>query len=244
MTEMAGSAHHRFPLGLSLAAVVAFAILIGLGVWQVQRLQWKTDLLHRLDALQAAPSQPLDSVLTRAKAGADVDYTRVSLPCPGVETGPTLRLFSVYQGLAGYRLITACPLSSSPYRSVLVDRGFVAQPGDDKPRDIPGRPISMPVVGVVRGGGGRTFVTPQNRVGENQWYWRDLPAMAKALHAENPAPMFLMLESPAPAGGEPRPAPVPLNIPNNHLGYAVTWFGLAAALAGVYLAMLFRKRQT
>ena len=46
----------------------------------------------------------------------------------------------------------------------------------------------------------------------------------------------------APAGGEPRPAPLPLDIPNNHLGYAITWFGLAAALAGVYLAMLLRKR--
>ena len=238
------STRRPFPIGLSLAAVVAFAILIGLGVWQVQRLQWKTDLLHRLDALQAAPARPLDPVLARARAGADMDYTRVSLPCPGVETGPTLRLFSVYQGLAGYRLITACPLASGAYRSILVDRGFVAQPGDDRPRDIPGRTITAPVVGVLRGGGERTFVTPQNRVGENQWYWRDLPAMAKALHAPNPAPVFVMLESPATAGGEPRPAPVPLNIPNSHLGYAVTWFGLAAALAGVYLAMLFRKRQT
>ncbi len=44
------------------------------------------------------------------------------------------------------------------------------------------------------------------------------------------------------SSGEPRPAPLPLDIPNNHLGYAITWFGLAAALAGVYLAMLFRKR--
>ena len=239
------STRRPFPIGLTLAVLIAFAILIGLGVWQVQRLKWKTDLLHRLDALQAAPAQPLEPLLARARTGADVDYTRVSLHCPQVETGPTLRLFSVYQGLAGYRLITACPLASGEgYRSILVDRGFVAQPGDDQPRDIPGRPITAPVVGVLRRGGERTFVTPQNRVAENQWYWRDLPAMARALHAANPASVFVMMESPAMAGGEPRPAPVPLNIPNNHLGYAITWFGLAAALAGVYLAMLFRKRQT
>ena len=231
-----------FPIALSLATLVAFAILIWLGAWQVQRLQWKTDLLHRLDALQAAPAQPLGPLLARAGRGSDVDYTRVSLPCPGLETGQTLRLFSVYQGLAGYRLITACPLASGPYRSILVDRGFVAQPGDDQPHDIAGQTISAPVVGVLRGGGGRTFVTPQNRPAENQWYWRDLPAMAKTLHAQSPAPVFVMLESPAPASGQPRPAPLPLNIPNNHLGYAITWFGLAAALAGVYLAMLFRKR--
>ena len=235
-------ARSRFPIGLTLAMLVALAILLWLGAWQVQRLKWKTDLLHRIDALQTAPAQPLGALLARAGTGGDVDYSRASLPCPDVETRPVLRLFSVYQGLAGYRLIAACALASGPYGSILVDRGFVAQLGDQLPHDIPGRAISAPVVGVLRRGGERTFVTPQNRIGDNQWYWRDLPVMAGALHAPRPAPVFLMLESPAPAGGEPRPAPLPLDIPNNHLGYAITWFGLAAALVAVYLAMLFRKR--
>ncbi len=232
----------RFPIGLTVATLIAFALLIWLGAWQLQRLQWKTDLLHRIDLLRSAPARPILPVLERAKAGTDVDYTRVSLSCPTEETQPALRLFSVYQGLAGYRLITACALAEGPYGSILVDRGFVAQPGDDQPHDVPGRPIGVPLVGVLMKGGERTIVTPQNRLQENQWYWRDLPAMAKALGAANPAPLFLELERPAPASGEPRPAPLPVNIPNNHLGYAVTWFGLAAALAGVYLAMLFRKR--
>jgi surfeit locus 1 family protein len=233
----------RFPIGLTLAVLVAFAILIGLGVWQVQRLKWKTDLLHRLAALQAAPAQPLGPMLQRLKAGGDVEYSRVDVACPDVETRPALREFSVYQGVAGYRLVTACALPpGEAYGSILVDRGFVAQLGDQSPRDIPGQPVSQPVVGVLRSGGGRTFVTPQNRPGENQWYWRDVPAMARQLHATDPAPLFLMLESPSPPSGEPRPAPLPLDIPNNHLGYAITWFGLAAALVGVYLAMLFRKR--
>ena len=232
-----------FPIGLTLATLVALAILLWLGAWQVQRLKWKTDLLHRLDALQSAPAQPLAPLLAQARDGADVDYSRVSLPCPDLETRPVLRLFSVYQGLAGYRLIAACPLpAGAGYGSILVDRGFVAQLGDQLPHDISGGAIAAPVIGVLRRGGERTFVTPQNRVGDNQWYWRDLAAMAAALHAPGPAPVFLMLESPAPTGGEPRPAPLPLDIPNNHLGYAITWFGLAAALVGVYLAMLFRKR--
>ena len=232
-----------FPIGLTLATLVALSILLWLGAWQVQRLKWKTDLLHRIDALQSAPAQPLAPLLARARAGADVDYSRASLSCPDLETRPVLRLFSVYQGLAGYRLIAACPLpASAGYDSILVDRGFVAQLGDQLPHDVPGHAIATPVVGVLRRGGERTFVTPQNRTVDNQWYWRDLPAMAGVLHAPNPAPVFLMLESPAPAGGEPRPAPLPLDIPNNHLGYAITWFGLAAALAGVYLAMLLRKR--
>jgi surfeit locus 1 family protein len=242
----AAAAPERFPVVLTLIVLVMLAILVSLGVWQLQRLKWKENLLHQIAALESAPAQPLSSVLAREKAGADVSFTRVSTPCPDVETRPVLRLFTVAEGgVAGYRLITACPLAPGEgYGSILVDRGFVAQLGDELPRDLPGQPIAAPVVGVLRGGGERSFVTPKNRPGQNQWYWRDVAAMAQALHAPDPAPLYLMLESPAPASGQPRPSPLPPNIPNNHLGYAITWFGLAGALVGVYLAMLFRKRQT
>ena len=243
MTDTGPARPRRFPVVLTLATLVAFAMLIWLGTWQLQRLRWKTDLLNRIAALQSAPAQPLGPVLARARARGDVDYTRVTSACPGLETGPALRLFAVYQGLAGYRLITACPLPPGrSYDTILVDRGFVGLQGGEEAHDIPGQPISTPVIGILRGGGGKTFVTPANQPAQNQWYWRDLPAMARALKAPNPAPVFLMLESPSPASGEPRPAPLPVDLPNNHLGYAITWFGLAAALAGVYLAMLFRKR--
>jgi surfeit locus 1 family protein len=229
--------------GLLTHAVVflAFCALIGLGIWQVQRLKWKTALLASIAALQAAPARPIGPALARMKAAGDVDYVRVSLDCPDVETRPALRLYAVYQGLMGYRLVTACPLQGQPYGSVLVDRGFVGQPGVEPPRPIPGQPVAQPVVGVLRKPDARTIVTPANHPDQNLWYWRDAPAMAAALGASAPAPDFLMLESPAPQSGEPRPAPLPVDIPNNHLGYAITWFGLAAALAGVYLAMLFRK---
>jgi surfeit locus 1 family protein len=224
-----------------LVVFLAFCALIGLGVWQVQRLKWKTALLHHLDALQTAPAQPIGPVLGKIKAGADVDYTRVRLDCPDVETRPVLHLFMPYQGLMGYRLITACSVDGGPYRSVLVNRGFVGQEGTDPPRNVPGQRISQPVIGVLRKPTDRNFATPHNQPASNLWYSTDVPAMAAALHAPVPAPLVLMLEGPAPASGEPRPAPLPVNIPNNHLGYAITWFGLAAALAGVYLAMLFRK---
>lgn len=230
----------RFPILPSLLVLVAFAFLIGLGVWQVKRLRWKTDLLHRIALLQTAPATPIVPVLEQAPSV--FNYTRVRLDCPEVETTPVLRLYSVYQGLAGYRLITACRLTSGSYANILVDRGFVATPGAEVPRPIPGVRISEPVVGVLRAPEPKALVTAGNQPDQNLWYWRDLPAMARALNAPNPAPAFMMLESPAPASGEPRPAPLPLNIPNNHLGYAITWFGLAAALVGVYLARLLRKR--
>ena len=243
MSEAAGAQSRRFPIGLTIAVLIALAILLWLGTWQLQRLQHFTDLKRQIAAQESGPPKPLDTVLAHLPPGSDAAYSRVSVSCPDLETRPVLHLFVPNEGLAGYRLITACPLTSGPYGSILVDRGFVAQLGDQAPRDLPGHPISAPVVGVLHAGGQRNFVTPANLPSQNQWYWRDIQAMAKALHAPRPALVFLMLESPIPSGGEPRPIPVERHFPNN-LGYAITWFGLAGALLGVYLAMLFRKRQT
>eukprot|EP01039_Chlorochromonas_danica_P018290 gene18290-21958_t len=66
--------------------------------------------------------------------------------------------------------------------------------------------------------------------------------MAKELSAERPAPLILLLERPAPTGGDPAPSATPKTLSNNHLGYALTWYGLAAALAGVYIAYLRRQQ--
>jgi surfeit locus 1 family protein len=223
-----------------VVVVVCLAILIGLGVWQLQRLKWKEGVLARVAALQAAPARPLADVL---KAGGDLDFVRASFDCPDLETRPLLRLFAVKDGVAGYRLITACPITAAGYSSVLVDRGFIPFEQGQAAMQ-PGRAaLPGPVVGVLRQGDRPTFVTPKNRVDQNLWYSRDVPAMAAQLHAAAPVPVYLMVERPAPAGPGPVPAPIPANIPNRHLEYALTWFGLAAALIGVYAAMLLRRRR-
>src|SRR5579871_531996 len=223
----------------AIAAAIGVAILVGLGVWQLQRLHWKQGILARVAALEHAPPEALGPLLAAAPHGADLDYHRVCVLCPALETGPYLKLYAVWQGYAGWRLIAACPLAAGPYRSILVDRGFL--PESAAPRA--GAALSEPIVGILRKGDARTFVTPANRPAENLWYWRDIPSMARALGANDPAPTFLMLERPPPPGGEPAPAPLPADIPNNHLQYAITWFGLAAALVGVYLASLWSRRR-
>lgn len=223
-----------------VAMLACLAILIGLGVWQLERLQWKEGVLKRVAALQAAPARPLQDAL---KAGGDLDFVRVSLDCPDLERRPLLRLFAVHEGVAGYRLITACPVAAPGYSGILVDRGF-ASFDQAQAAMQPGRAaLPGPVVGVLRKGDSPTFVTPKNRVAENLWYSRDVPAMAAQLHVSQPAPVYLMVERPAPAAPGPIPAPIPPNIPNRHLEYALTWFGLAAALIGVYAAMLLRRRR-
>lgn len=230
----------RFPMGLTLFTALALALLVGLGEWQVQRLHWKVALLARIAALQNAPAAPIGPSLAKLAASGDVDFTRVTVDCPDIERTPFVRLYAVRDGEAGYRIITPCRLTGAAYPVLLVDRGFLRQ---DAPKlDIAqGARLTQPLVGVLRKGDKKTFVTPDNQPAQGLFYSRDPAAMAKALGAQMPAPVFLMLETPAPRAGGPVPAPVPPDIPNRHLEYAVTWFGLAAALLGVYLATLWRR---
>ena len=232
------AAGRRFAVIPALATAIGIVILIGLGIWQVQRLHWKEGLLARIAALRSAPPQPLDGVLRRAANDPDIDYVRVRATCPDIETAPYLRLYSVKDGYAGWRIIAACPLTGGSYGAILVDRGFL----DQRLKLTAGQTISTPIVGILRRGDTRNFVTPRNDPAQNLWYGRDIAAMAQALGVSKPAPTYLMLEQPAPPPGGPVIAPLPSDIPNNHLQYAITWFGLALALAGVYAASLWRKR--
>ncbi len=240
--RQAKAAGQGFPFLLTLFTMAAMALLIGLGVWQVERLRWKTQLLARIAVARTEPPERLVVALGQAADGVGIDYRRVQADCPDIETTPFVRLYAVNDAGAGYRIITACRLAGGAYGSILVDRGFIARDDADRLSPGAGETLSGPVVGILRRGDPRNIVTPENQPAQNLWYWRDIPAMAAALGASRPAPTFLMLQRPAPKGFGPQPAPTPSDIPNNHLQYAVTWFGLAAALAGVYFAVLWRRR--
>ena len=231
-----------FPL---IAVSLCVLILLGLGAWQVRRLQWKTALLARIAALQTAPPEPLEVVLNRLgrpgqPAQGEVDFVRVQTTCPTLQQTPTLHLYALLDGVLGDRLITTCPLNDGRYRSLLVDRGFVDREHLETVR--PGPAIDGPVVGVLRRPEPATWLSLPNSIAQNDWHTRDVPAMAAALGAAAPAPVVLMLEHPAAPSPGPRPAAIPTDIPNNHLGYALTWFGLAAGLVGVYVGKLRRPR--
>lgn len=230
----------RFPVGLTVAVGVALVILIGLGSWQLQRLTWKRHLLERIAALQAAPATPIGPVLERVGEGADADFTRVTVTCPGLASAPFLELFSVRDGQAGSRLISACAVQSGRYASVLVDRGFVGDTISARP-PVAASDAPVTITGVLRKPEPGNLFSPPNK--PERWFTRDVPAMAAQLKASAPAPLFLMAETSSnPEWKALVPAPLPSDIPNRHLEYALTWYGLAAALVGVYLAMLFRRR--
>jgi surfeit locus 1 family protein len=242
--EAAAPPSQAFPVGLTIATALAFALLVGLGVWQLQRLKWKEDLLAHVAALQNAPARPLEPALNALAHGADVGFTRVRLTCPGLATAPYLELYGLKDGQAGSRLVSACQVASDRYRTILVDRGFVVDTVSARPPVDRAAAAPVELVGVLRAPDKPTFMTPPNRPDVNRWFSRDVPAMAQALGAPQPAPIFLFAETSSnPEFKALQPAPLPAEIPNRHLEYALTWFGLAAALVGVYAAGLLKRRK-
>jgi surfeit locus 1 family protein len=235
-------ARRGFPVGLTVAVAIAMTLLVGLGVWQLQRRAWKLDLLARVEAMREGPVQPLERALARAAAGEDMEFARVSVDCPGLASARWVELYALVEGTAGSRLISACPAPSGGFGGVLVDRGFVADTISARP---PAAASSTPVriTGVLRRPEAASFVTPQRKAG-GRWFTRDVPAMAAELGLPRPAPYVLTAEvSSNPEWGALKPLPLPAEIPNRHLEYALTWFALAATLAGVYLAVVLRRRR-
>jgi len=127
---------------------------------------------------------------------------------------------------------------------VVINRGFV--PTDRK--EASSRPQGtlagiVDVVGVMRWPEVRAVFTPADEPNNNVWYLRDHRLMAQAKDWGMVAPFYIDQEAPLPPGGLPRAGPIRLELPNNHLQYALTWFGLALALAGVYLTWLVGRRR-
>ena len=148
----------KFPIGLTIATAIAFAILCGLGGWQLKRLAWKTDLLARIEALKAAPAVPIESVIRDAERGRPASWRRVFVRCDEPmahrypqrqPTRPSELRYALREGEIVWRATAFCPLASDPFREVGVDRGFVdATRGQMKPT-APDLPPIRSVEGVL-----------------------------------------------------------------------------------------------
>jgi surfeit locus 1 family protein len=230
----------RFPWALTIVSVPALALLIALGVWQVQRLQWKEGLIDRAEAAATRAPVPLSEI----PSGADREFRKVILDCPGLATAPYVELQSILDGEAGVRLISACPEPAAPGRPdsgvLLVDRGFVAGEVTARPPVIPdGRPLRLVAVIRTASTPGLMALPPEGR----HFYARDNAAMARALDVTGRvgSETLYAVSSTNPDWPALQPSVPPVAFANNHLGYALTWFGLALALAGFYVALVRRK---
>ena len=219
---------------LLLAALPVLAALLGLGTWQVQRLHWKTALLDRLAAAEAAPPLPLGPL------GAGPPAPFAKLYAEGrLDHAREVRLgFSVRDGAPGAQLLT--PLLRDGAPPVLIDRGWVPLAGGAIER--PAGPLR--ITGYARPADTRDWNSPQDDAAQRRFYLFDPAAIGAAIGLPGLAPFGLVALDPAAAPGALPAAARRLPRPENpHLGYAITWFGLAAALVGVVVAVLWQGRR-
>ncbi|NBB65646.1 SURF1 family protein [Pseudomonas sp. ODNR1LW] len=225
----------RFPWILTVLTVAALALLIGLGVWQVQRLKWKEGLIAAAEAAASKPPAPLDQVL----ADGDLEFRKAMIVCPGLATAPFVELQSIHDGEPGVRLISACKPAGAAF-SLLIDRGFVADGVSARPRVVE-TTLPLVLIGEFRRFDPPGGMTPAPTDG--RFYARDTAAMAEALKVEGPVrpEAVFAVSATNPEVEALRPSAPPAAFSNNHFGYALTWFGLAIALAGFYVALLRRR---
>ena len=220
--------------------IVGVAVLASLGTWQWQRLVWKQGLIAQIEARTKAPPMSLGEAMRRARAGEDMEYARVRVEGRWRRDQERLA-WAPEAGMPGWHIYTLLVPSTGP--AVVVNRGFVADTDRDPARRPEPEAGEVVVTGLVRRPEKPGSFTPNNDVKGNKWYWRDLKGMVASMPAaagKEVAPFFLDAEKgtappPAPQGGVTR-----LELPNSHLQYAVTWYGLALTLIGVYLAFVWQ----
>lgn len=222
----------------------AFAVLIALGTWQVQRLAWKQDLLASIEQRSRMQPAAIEEVEQTLEAGDPVEYRAATVTGEFVHDGEQ-HFFATFNGQTGYYVYTPMKLADGRY--LLVNRGFV--PYDLKePETRPGSltPGVQTVTGLVREKLEEkpSFIVPDNDEAQNIYYWKDLDRMAANadLPADAVLPFFLDADATPVPGGLPRGGVTVIDLPNNHLQYAITWYGLAAALLGVGLFAWFRRK--
>jgi surfeit locus 1 family protein len=224
-----------------LVALAALLVLLGLGTWQLERKAWKESLIATLDRRLSDAPVALPPPLEWAGMTPDnSEFTRVRVRLEFLKDSDAL-VFTSGSALrddvkgTGYFVFSPALL---PYgQQVVVNRGFVpsrAYPPESGPQDIvgsirwPERPSS--------------FVSDHDKAGDI-WMVRDPAAMAQVKGWGTVAPFYIEQEAPVPPGGLPHPAPLKVQLRNDHLGYAITWYGLAAVLVVMFTIWASRRRR-
>ncbi len=245
-------------IGILVPASLAFCILIGLGVWQIQRKAWKEGLIALLTERLAAPPEALPPSKSWPQLGqAGDEYRRVEFraafePNRDALVYASATAFRPDVDGPGYWVFTPARVADGGV--VMVNRGFVPEGGQD-PKSRPGGQLSgtvpgtvdvsgtVDIVGTMRWPDPRHWFTPNDEPSHNLWFSRDPSAIAAAKGIGPVAPFYVEQEAPVPPGGLPQPGKLVVSLPDNHLQYAITWFGLAAVLAGVTISFALSSRR-
>jgi surfeit locus 1 family protein len=227
-------------VGLLIPALLLLAALIALGTWQLQRKAWKEDLIATLNERLAAPPSalPAPAAWSRLDQVSD-EYRRVKFTAT-FDHGKEALVYAAASAFRpdvtghGYWIFTPARLADGAV--VMVNRGFVPEDRKAAASRAPGE-IAGPVeiVGALRWPEARAWFSAADDPVHNLWFVRDPHAIAAAKGIGAVAPFYVEQEAPVPPGGWPQPGKLVVNLPNNHLQYVVTWYGLALVLVVVFV---------
>lgn len=225
----------------TLIVLPALALLIALGLWQLDRREWKHELMAEMEARQAAPTTTLPQ---RIDPGA-LEFRRVRLVGQLLHERELYWAARSHDGQSGYHVVT--PLRLEDGREVLLDRGWLAGEQLDRESRREALPaLDVAVAATVRRGGWggpawARWLRPVNDPAGNRWLWPDLEAMAETAELEAPVTEVYFVAEPGELPAPPLAVGANLELSDNHLQYAVFWFAMAGALLIIYV--LFHRRQ-
>ena len=239
------AARRKLPVFTGIAVLIALAILISLGTWQVERLYWKEGLLADIAARRNAAPVQLADIEQMLSSGTDIEYRPVTVTGRYVNNKER-HFLATWRGEAGFYVYT--PLELADGRYLFVNRGFVPYENKEPEMRMQGQLTGeQSVTGLARNRlpGKPSWVVPDNDIAKNIFYWKDIDAMASSdgFDASKVVPFFIDADSTPNPKGFPIGGVTEIDLPNNHLEYAFTWYGLAAVLVGVVGVSWFRGRR-
>lgn len=226
-----------------ICTLIALAVLISLGNWQMRRLAWKEAILTKIDSRIGAEPVSIDEVLGTLKKTGDVDYVPVSATGEFLN-GRESHLYMTGDDGVGWHVYT--PLRLTDGRVVLVNRGFVPDRLKKPDTRAEGQLVGeVAITGLARSvptAKANTHI-PDNEPSANIFYWRDQKAMAAhgGLDGATLLPFFIDAGEGATPGRWPKGGTTRISIPNRHLEYAVTWYGFAVTLIGVFAVFAWSR---
>lgn len=231
----------------TIAMLVVVATCLFLAVWQLQRLQQKTELIASIEQAQALPPKDIHSFTEQELLGSE--WRNV------VATGVFLHEHELHatprylKNKLGYAILTPLAITNGKETQyVLVNRGWVEREKREASTRSAGNTKGAVIVeGAIRLQMKQKMFTPDNQPQINLWLWYDLPAMAKATGLKL-LPIIIDAAAVRNVDGSkikdaPEPFPVEIKIRNDHAGYAVTWFLLALSALGVFVAYYTEKKK-
>lgn len=237
----------KFPIILTGFMLVALAVLVMLGNWQMERMAWKDGLIQTItERMQQAP-RPISDIEAIYADTRDVAYWPVTLQGTFLHDKEQ-HYFATYNGASGYFVYTPLKLSGRDAH-VFVNRGFVTFDKKDQSTRLEGQIAGeVTIDGLTRNAPSEkpSAVVPNNDLAQNIYYWQDISNMAAqaGFKMEGNLLRFFVDANDSPNPGQwPIGGVTRVELPNNHLQYVITWYGIALTLLGVYVAYIIQWRR-